>query len=172
MLLAGIGIVIAAGGGIIDSGASLTEHYINYVKQYHLQEKWDTFENDFLKYYDKQSSETSIEIQKTIRDIISGVIDMNEGYKLIKNRASEASRLRAALAVTGASPVSRVARSIIQGVKVVGSGTVVLNAFLVPISLQDLVRSANAASSGESSDVSAKLKNMADFLNKVVNDEL
>ncbi|XP_025099756.1 uncharacterized protein LOC112567324 [Pomacea canaliculata] len=182
--VAGAGALVAGAGGVVGLTASIVEHIIQKHNLYEVQQRWEQFQRDFAVHYTNQygSEEVPLNILDIVGKIINDVMDVRRGYSLIKDgiaatRAVKAGRVGSKLA-TGVSKVGGMFRTGAMGgvaslgTKAVGKVFFVVNVVLIPVSLVDLVRSASAISSRKPSMASSKLEKMADFLDRVANDEL
>lgn len=191
--LAGIGTVAGVAGAVVNIGSNATEYFVtkDYVSE--VQEKWEEIKSKLeVAFMERLGSEsTVITIFKIIKDIIEGSVSLNAGWDLIKNKclqtenalpmalrnptrfAAGASKVANAVRMeTTAANAARGFNRACQGVKMVGKTAFVLNAVLLPINIYDLYNSASGAISGQSSEASAKLGRIADFLEKFATGQL
>ncbi|XP_025099660.1 uncharacterized protein LOC112567252 [Pomacea canaliculata] len=182
--LAGAGALVAGAGGAVCLGASIVELVIQKHNLNDVDRRWETFQKDLSDYYtDVYGSEVvPSNILNIVGKIIDGAIEVRQGYQLIKGGVAAIQAIKAGQAggklAMGVSKVASMFEAgalgsvASLGTKTLGKAFFVMNVVLIPFSLVDLVRSAAAANSGERSAASSKLDRLADFLEKVANDEL
>ncbi|XP_025099073.1 uncharacterized protein LOC112566878 [Pomacea canaliculata] len=182
--LAGAGAILAGAGGTVSVGATLVEFIINKHNVSDVQRRWERFQTDLAGYYAEiyRCEEVPAKILNIVGDIINGVIEVRQGYQLIKGSMAAARALKVGgvggRIAAGASQVGNMIEAgAVGGVaglgaKAVGRAFFFLNVVLIPISLVELVRSASAANRGERSKASSSLERLADFLDRVANNQL
>lgn len=182
--LAGAGAILAGAGGTVSVGATVVEFIIHKHNVSDVQRRWERFQRDLAVCYAEiyRSEEVPVRVLSIVGEIINGVIEVRQGYQLIKGSMEAARALRVGgvggRIAAGASQVGNMIEAgAVGGVaglgaRAVGRAFFFLNVVLIPISLIELVRSATAANRGERSKASSSLERLADFLDRVANNQL